>query len=219
MLFDDYITGFVVHENYLSLARQIALLRACRRVIAAEPLWRPKFAGKGFVTEFALENTNCGKYGWLGNEAGFSYEPKNRQGKPWQPIPEEILLVVNELAPADYVAENCLINFYRDGADEKGKLKPSHLGLHQDRTERNRTAPIVSISLGQTCVFQIGGLDRKDPVREVNLRSGDVVVMGGGLTGARNALHGVKCLIPGTTPAELGMKAEGRINITVRQVY
>jgi alkylated DNA repair protein (DNA oxidative demethylase) len=210
MLFNDYIDGFQIYENCLSLEHQRILLDACRRVIKENPLWTPKFVGKGFISEFALQNTNCGKYGWLGDESGFRYQERDQNGKPWQPIPPEILLVVKEFVNEDYRAENCLINFYSG--------KKSHLGLHQDRTERNRTAPIVSISIGQTCVFQIGGLSRDDAVKEVNLRSGDVVVMAGGLNGARNAFHGVKCLIPNTTPKQLGMKTEGRINITVRQV-
>lgn len=219
MLFDEFISGFEHLENYLDITRQRELLAACRRVIKCDPLWRPKFAGKGFVQEFALENTNCGKYGWLGDEAGFKYSPISQSGKPWQPIPDEILAVVTELAD-DFEAENCLINFYRDLSDaETGKVKKSRLGLHQDRTEKNRTAPIISISLGQSCVFQIGGLDKKDKASEVVLKSGDVVILGGGIRGARNAFHGVKSLIPNTTPAELEMKTEARINITVRQVF
>lgn len=211
MLFDDYIEGFELRKNYLSIAKQISLVRACRRVIAAEPLWTPVFAGKGFVQEFALQNTNCGKYGWLGDESGFKYTEFNRGGRRWQAIPDEILEVVREVTPENFIAENCLINYYHGNK--------SHLGLHQDKTERNRTAPIVSISLGQTCIFRIGGLERRDSVREVELKSGDVVIMGGGLLGARNAFHGVKALIPNTAPADLGLKSESRINITVRQVY
>lgn len=207
MLFDNYITGFEIHENYLSVEQQIALLEACRRVIRNEPLWTPRFAGKGFVQEFALQNTNCGKYGWLGENDGFVYRTRNRLGNVWQPIPAEILNVVADFVDDDYRAENCLINFYSGPR--------SHLGLHQDRTERNRTAPIISISLGQACVFQIGGLNRRDAVQELTLKSGDVVVMGGE---ARNAFHGVKALLPGTMPGGLGMRQEARINITVRQV-
>jgi alkylated DNA repair protein (DNA oxidative demethylase) len=218
MLFNEFIEGFEHLEGYLDTARQREMLEACRRVIAREPLWRPVFAGKGFVQEFALENTNCGKYGWLGDTNGFKYSETSQSGKPWQPIPTEIMAVVEELTE-EYNAENCLINFYRDASGNDGKVKKLRLGLHQDRTERNRTAPIISISLGQSCIFQIGGLEKKDKVSEVVLKSGDIVILGGGRTGARNAFHGVKALIPNSTPAELGMKTEGRINITVRQVY
>lgn len=214
MLFNDYIEGFEHNQNYLSIERQRELINACRRVIRSEPLWRPLFVGRNFKQEFALENTNCGKYGWLGSDSGFIYSEKSPTGKTWQPIPEEILSVVRELTPENFQAENCLINFYQDTPERK-----SHLGLHLDKTEKNQTAPIVSISLGQSCIFQIGGLTREAHIKEVILKSGDVVVLGGGRNGARNAYHGVKCLLPNTTPTLLGMKSEARVNITVRQVY
>lgn len=218
MLFNEIIEGFEHLENYVDTKRQRELLDVCRRVIAREPLWRPVFAGKGFVQEFTLENTNCGKYGWLGDTNGFKYSEVSQSGKPWQPIPSEIMAVVDELTE-EYSAENCLINFYRDAPGENGKIKKSYLGLHQDRTEKNRTAPIISISLGQSCVFQIGGLKKKDKVSEVILKSGDIVILSGRRTGARSAFHGVKALVPNSMPTELEMKTEGHINITVRQVY
>lgn len=202
------IEGLEIHKAYLTLQRQRELLAACRRICKTDPLWTPLFKGKDFVQKFSLQNTNCGIYGWLGDESGFRYSLTNREGRSWQPIPREILAVVKEVAPPAFRAENCLINFYR------GK---NHLGLHRDQTERNRRAPIISISLGQSCVFQIGGLKREDKIHEIVLDSGDVVVMGGGLRGARNAYHGVKALLPGTCPEGL-MKTEARINITVRQV-
>jgi alkylated DNA repair protein (DNA oxidative demethylase) len=211
MLFNTIIHGFEHHRDYLSIARQKTLLEACRRVAHVEPLWTPKFAGKGFLVDFALQNTNCGKYGWLGDASGFRYTTmsRSRPTDPWPTIPREILEVVHDLAPG-LRAENCLINHYSG--------PKSHLGMHQDKTERNRTAPIVSISLGQTAIFQIGGLRREDPVTKVALHTGDVIVMGGGLDGARNAFHGIECLIPGFDHNKLEMKYAARVNITVRQV-
>lgn len=210
---ETFIEGFTHLEGLLPIGEQQMLVAACRRVCLAEPLWTPIFAGKGFKQPFSLQNTNCGVYGWLGDESGFRYSRTSQTGKPWQPIPDEINGIVSFLKsknfiPKSFVAENCLINYYT------GK---NHLGLHQDKTERNRTMPIISISLGLSCVFQIGGPDRKDRISEVILKSGDVVIMGGGLRGARNAFHGVKALLPGTCPKGL-MKSEARINITLRQV-
>lgn len=216
MLFEivELIEGFAHHKNYLSKDRQIAILAACRRVIKANPLWRPKFVGKGFTSEFALLNTNAGDYGWLGDENGFKYSSVDQNGKPFQPIPDEILEVVKELVPPTFNPENCLINFYQDKVIE-GKLRKSHLGVHQDKTEKDLTAPIISISIGQGCVFLLGGINKEDKWTEIELYSGDVVVMAGK---SRNAYHGVKHLLPGTCPKELEMKSEARINITIRQV-
>ena len=44
-------------------------------------------------------------------------------------------------------ADSCLVNLYRDGA---------RMGLHQDKDEADLTAPVLSVSLGDTAVFRIG---------------------------------------------------------------
>ena len=71
--------------------------------------------------------------------------------------------------------------------------------------------PIVSVSLGDTARFVVGGLARREPTRPVLLRSGDVLVMGGP---SRLRFHGVTRIVPGTAPAGLG---PGRFNLTLRQ--
>lgn len=97
----------------------------------------------------------------------------------------------------------CLINFY--GPDAR-------MGLHQDRDEETFDAPVLSVSLGATAVFRIGGRARRDPTRSLRLASGDVLVLGGD---ARLAYHGVDRIIKGTS--EL-VKDDGRINLTLRRV-
>ena len=198
-------------QNYLPIDRQNLLLEACREIARRAPFFTPQFHGKGFVSDFALRMTNAGRAGWLGDEKGFRYHARNKNGEEFPPIPIEIKRVARELAGKDFRCENCLINLYKAGH--------SHLGLHRDRAEENRTAPIISISLGATAVFQIGGLKRTDPLTNINLLSGDVVILGGGIGGARNAYHAVKTLIPNSTPDDLIIKPDTRINITIRQVY
>ncbi len=86
------------------------------------------------------------------------------------------------------------------------------MGLHQDRDETDFEAPVVSISLGDSCLFRIGGVTRKEPTRSIRLGSGDVVILGGA---ARLAFHGVDRIYPGTS----GLLPEGgRINLTLRRV-
>ena len=99
--------------------------------------------------------------------------------------------------------EACLINVY--GPDAK-------MGLHQDRDEQDFDAPVVSLSLGDTCLFRIGGTKRSDPTRSVRLASGDAVVLGGA---ARLAFHGVDRIMPGTSTL---LPEGGRINLTMRRV-
>ena len=100
----------------------------------------------------------------------------------------------------------CIMNWYRPG---------SRMGLHQDKDESPesiaRGAPVVSISLGDTAVFRIGGLKRKDPIESIHLASGDAFVFGGP---ARLLYHGVSKIIAGSGP-DLGF--EGRLNLTFRE--
>ena len=89
------------------------------------------------------------------------------------------------------------------------------MGVHQDKDERRETleagVPIVSVSLGDTARFVVGGLTRREPTRPLMLHSGDVVVMGGA---SRLRFHGVTRILAGTAPAGHG---PGRFNLTFRQ--
>src|SRR5204862_3623164 len=97
----------------------------------------------------------------------------------------------------------CLVNFY--GPDAR-------LGLHQDRDEKDLAAPVVSLSLGDTGLFRVGGPKRGDPTRSLRLASGDAVVLGGE---GRLAFHGVDRIFPGTSTL---LPEGGRINLTLRRV-
>jgi alkylated DNA repair protein (DNA oxidative demethylase) len=99
--------------------------------------------------------------------------------------------------------EACLVNYYADTAK---------MGLHQDKDEEDFAAPVVSVSLGDTGIFRVGGRLRKDPTRKLELKSGDVVVLGGE---DRLAYHGIDRVLPGTSD----LVAEGgRFNLTLRRV-
>jgi alkylated DNA repair protein (DNA oxidative demethylase) len=104
---------------------------------------------------------------------------------------------------AHYDPDACLINRYIAGA---------RLGLHQDRDEKDRWAPIVSVSLGLPAVFLWGGRDRSDPIRRIQLENGDVAVWGGP---ARFVFHGVAPLKDGVHP----LTGNARINLTFRKVF
>ena len=101
----------------------------------------------------------------------------------------------------------CILNYYGPA----GKM-----GLHQDKDERPETLeaglPIVSVSLGDTAKFIMGGFTRAEPKPMVPLMSGDGFVFGGR---SRLRYHGVAAILPGTGPATLGL--EGRYNLTFRQ--
>ncbi|MGJ7560155.1 alpha-ketoglutarate-dependent dioxygenase AlkB [Brevibacterium casei] len=110
------------------------------------------------------------------------------------------------LDPDAYSPDVALVNYY----DESAKM-----GMHQDKDEHD-PAPVVSLSLGDSCTFRFGNTETKNrPYEDIRLGSGDAFVFGGP---ARFAYHGVTKIHPGTAPesAQLSDLGGGRINITMR---
>ncbi|HEY9371142.1 alpha-ketoglutarate-dependent dioxygenase AlkB [Streptomyces sp.] len=104
-----------------------------------------------------------------------------------------------------YAPDTAFVNYYDAGAGAK-------MGLHQDKDERSG-APVVSLSLGDRCVFRFGNTEtRGKPYTDVELASGDLFVFGGA---SRFAYHGVPKVLAGTAPPDLGLA--GRLNITLRE--
>jgi DNA oxidative demethylase len=135
----------------------------------------------------AVAMTNCGALGWTSSPQGYQYLPYDPDSQqPWPAMPAAFIKLAREAAAAvgwaGFAPDACLVNRYAPGAG---------LGLHQDRDERNLGAPIVSVSIGASCKFIIGGLQRSDPTRSVTLHDGDVMVWGGA---SRLIFHGVRPL-------------------------
>jgi alkylated DNA repair protein (DNA oxidative demethylase) len=86
------------------------------------------------------------------------------------------------------------------------------MGLHQDKDEEDFAAPVLSVSLGDSAVFRVGGSSRKAATRAFELKSGDVVVLGGE---DRLAYHGIDRILPGTSSL---LPEGGRLNLTLRRV-
>ena len=195
--------GLRLHPDYLDRGAQEALLAAVRAVIAAAPLYTPRMPKSG--TPMSVRMTNCGALGWVTDEArGYRYQATHPQtGAPWPPIPEIILKAWRKLGGYPHPPESCLVNYY--AADAR-------MGLHQDKDEQDFAAPVVSLSLGDTGLFRVGGVKRNDRTRSVRLASGDAVVLGGA---ARLAFHGIDHILPNTSTL---LPDGGRINLTLRRV-
>ena len=194
--------GLRVHAGYLDNAAQAALLASLRAILAEAPLYTPRMPKSG--RPFSVRMSNCGPLGWVSDESGYRYQPLHPEtGRPWPQIPAALYAIWRELACYPDPPEACLINFY--GAGTK-------MGLHQERDESDFDAPVVSISLGDACLFRVGGQKRSAPSHTFRLSSGDVVVLGGQ---ARLAFHGVDRIYPGTSRL---LPEGGRINLTLRRV-
>ena len=194
--------GLIHYRAYLDRAAQEALREALREALSAAPLFQPRMPKTG--KPFSVLMTNCGPLGWVSDETGYRYQPTHPStGAPWPPIPEIARAAWAELAPEAPPPEACLVNFYQASA---------RMGLHQDRDEEDFSAPVLSLSLGDTCLFRVGGLDRRDRTRSFNLESGDALILGGP---ARLALHGVDRIKSGSSTL---LEQGGRINLTLRRV-
>jgi DNA oxidative demethylase len=200
---EHFPAGCAFFPGILTADGQIALLGEIRKVIAEAPLYTPAMPRTGKA--FSVAMTNCGPLGWVSDkDGGYRYQPDHPQtGRPWPPIPGMLLYLWAALTGHRQTPQACLVNYYG------GKAK---LGLHRDEDEEDFSAPILSVSLGDSAMFRIGGMKRRDPAERLELRSGDVLVMGGD---SRLRYHGIDRIMPGTS----GLLPEGgRINLTLRRV-
>lgn len=195
--------GLRYHPDFLDRTSQEQLVASIREIVAEAPLFVPAMPGTG--KEMSVRMTNCGPLGWVTDkDRGYRYQPTHPvTGSPWPAIPAMLLDIWNRISGSDKPPEACLVNFYDDDA---------RMGLHQDRDEKDFGAPVVSISLGNACLFRIGGTNRKDPTTSMKLTSGDVFVIGGA---GRLCFHGVDRIYPSTSTL---LKNGGRINLTLRRV-
>ncbi|MFF4315302.1 alpha-ketoglutarate-dependent dioxygenase AlkB family protein [Streptomyces sp. NPDC001507] len=197
--------GAVHVPDWLDPERQRALLAACRDW-ARPPagLRTVRTPGGGTMTARQV----C--LGWHWHPYAYARTAVDGDGSPVKPFPawlDELgrRAVTDALGPAAVGGlsyDIALINFY--DADAR-------MGMHRDADEKS-DAPVVSLSLGDTCVFRFGNPQtRARPYQDVELRSGDLFVFGGG---SRLAYHGVPRVYPGTAPPGLGLT--GRLNVTLR---
>lgn len=189
--------------GFLDVEAQRSLVETIREAVQQAPLYTPAMPRTG--KEMSVRMTNCGTLGWVTDkERGYRYQATHPStGKPWPAIPPMLLDLWRTVSAYPHDPEACLINFY----DSSAKM-----GLHQDRDEADFAAPVVSVSLGDSCLFRVGQTTREGPTKSFRLNSGDVVVLGGE---SRLAFHGVDRIYP-TTSALL--KNGGRINLTLRRV-
>lgn len=194
--------GLQYLPGYLDPAAQKTLVEALRAAVAEAPLVTPVMPRTG--RPFTVRMTNLGPLGWVSDRAGYRYQSTHPEtGTPWPAIPAMLLDLWRALSGYPHDPEACLVNFYHGGAK---------MGLHRDEDEEDFTAPVLSISLGDTAVFRIGGPERGGRTETLKLSSGDMLVMG---DQSRLCYHGIDRVLTGTSSL---LKDGGRINLTLRRV-
>lgn len=195
--------GCRLYPAFLELTAQLDLLADVRAALATAPLFAPSMPGTG--KPLSVRMSNMGPLGWVTDkEGGYRYQahhPVTRQA--WPPIAPRLLAIWRDLVSASVPPEACLINYYSPEA---------RLGMHRDEDEIDRQLPILSISLGDTARFRLGGLRRRDPCLSFELKSGDVLAFGPPL---RLVYHGVDRIYGGSSRL---LAEGGRINLTLRRV-
>ena len=198
----EVASGSWLYPGLIAGQEQSGILLRLRAVIAEAPLFAPTMPRTG--KPFSVRMTNCGPLGWVSDRDGYRYQDRHPETRdPWPPIPEEILRLWRELLPEAPAPEACLVNHYAASAK---------MGLHQDKDENPVDVPVLSISLGDSALFRIGGVARNATTRSFRLNSGDVLTLGGA---SRLAFHGVDRILAGTSTL---LPEGGRINLTLRRV-
>ncbi|ONK10002.1 alpha-ketoglutarate-dependent dioxygenase AlkB [Streptomyces sp. MP131-18] len=205
----EVMPGAVHLPGWLRDGRPAELLAACRAwALPPAGLRTVRTPGGGEMSVRQLS------LGWHWYPYGYARTVVDGDGAPVKPFPAWLgdwarqaaadagPSVTDAGGPSGIPFDIALVNFYDAGA---------RMGMHRDSDERS-PAPVVSFSLGDTCVFRFGTpQSRGRPWQDVELRSGDAFVFGGP---SRLAYHGVPRTRPGSGPAGLGLR--GRLNVTVR---
>ena len=199
--------GAVHLPGWLTPEQQRMLVAACREWARGPvPMRRTRLPGGGVMSVQSLH------LGWHWRPYRYTRTADDYNGARVAELPDWLAdlgrSVVAEAyqdaeEAAAYRPDVALVNYY----DREAKL-----GMHQDKEERS-TAPVVSLSVGDRCVFRFGNTENRNrPWTDVELASGDAFVFGGP---SRFVYHGVPKLYPDSGPPDTGLSV-GRLNLTLR---
>lgn len=195
------VEGALFYPGFLSPTEQAGMRDDLRQRLRQAPFYRPAMPRTG--KPLSVQMTNLGPQGWYCDRHGYRYIDRHpATGAPWPAMPPGVIQIWHDLTGSPTPPDACLVNYYDAGA---------RMGLHRDQDEQDLSMPILSISLGDTAVFRLGGPNRRDKTRSLRLSSGDVLVLAGP---ARACFHGIDRILPGTSGL---LPQGGRLNLTIRR--
>lgn len=212
-------TGFYVLRGFLDNATQDAFVAEARALARVAPFKCPTMRDG---RPLSVKVSSFGERGWWADVKGYRYIVRHPSGVAFPPIPGVVLAATDRaLRTAGHTrtgtrlheVDTCLVNLYAPGAV---------LGWHVDHTERDRTSPIVTFSIGAACTFllrmEISGEMRTFRHR---LLSGDAVVMAGPSRLAEHSVADIRDDQPGLFGGAYNPIREshpgGRLSFTVRR--
>lgn len=191
----DYLAADTVAEQ-LAADVQRELVHEVREVLRQAPLVRPSTPGG---TPMRVRVSNAGAVGFRG-DGGYRYDATDHRGRPWPAIPARWREIANSVA-GEHPWDCAVINWYDADA---------MLGWHRDLAERDRSLPIVTISLGDAASWAIQRIEGGQTSR-VTLRSGAVTLLAGP---TRLYRHTIERIVPEPLLSPLAVR--GRVSITLR---
>lgn len=115
--------------------------------------------------------------------------------------------ILNEYFPTpDFKPQSVMVNYY---------TVDSSMGLHVDKDEPNKEAPIIGMNFGSTCRFFYE--DEKGEMKDVRIPGNSIYIFG---KSARLMRHGLGSIYTKTlaSGSEEFLQNKERVNLTVRQV-
>ena len=203
----DVMPGVAVITGWLDADQQRALVEDFRGwSLPPAGLRHPRVPSGHLMTVQSV----C--LGWHWRPYTYSRTADDTDGAPVKPFPPDLVRLAQR-AVADTFGAEAGASYAPDAVIANLYTADARLGLHQDDEEPS-DAPVVTISIGDACLFRIAGVDRRTgPFTDIDLQSGDLLVFGGP---SRRMYHGVPKVYAGTGPLDTGLPP-GRMSITIRE--
>jgi DNA oxidative demethylase len=205
----ELLSGVVWIRRWLDLDEQRALVAEFRRwALPPAGLRHPR------VPSGHLMSVQSVCLGWHWYPYVYSRTADDTDGAPVKPLPMKLIDLSRRAVAEAYGRNDAEARRYRPDAAIVNLYAPdAQLGLHRDAEEPS-DAPVVTLSLGDTCIFRLSSVERRTgPSADLEMRSGDLLVFG---RENRRIYHGVPKILPDTAPDGLDLPP-GRLSITVRE--